>query len=208
MKAISLFFAVLVFAAVSFARTVDLYYTEDGRTVKMIRGFNINDNFTLAPEGDESWLLIAAQKIGPNGYTPKDAKLTLGTLGKTHSLFQVQNADFLGFGRSKRFERAVGFSDISYIIPDPKPFEPLHLMLNDGTDGQLFVAGEFTESTGSRIIQGKPVNDLSVIRLKYDIPRSQRGVDTRPQQFGLKAKAVAFTESGLRKAMRALEDLQ
>ncbi len=116
------------------------------------------------------------------------------------------STDFLGFGRSKRFERTISFTDISYILPDEKAFEPLHVELNDGLKGELFVAGDYTESTGSRVVNGRVVNEISIIRLKYE-SRSQRGVDTKPLQYGIKAKAVAFSESGLRKAMRILEDI-
>lgn len=202
-----LFCLCLVLITQAFCRSVDLYYTEDGKTVKTIRGTPINDNFTLSPEGDESWLLIAGLKVGPNGYVPKDSKFQLGTLGKSRSLFQIMNADFLGYGHSKQAERIISISDIAYILPDSDPFQPLHVTLMDDLEGQLFAAGDYTESTGSRVIQGKAVNEISIIRLKYDIPKSQRGVDTRPGQFGIKAKAVAFSESGLRKALRKLEEL-
>jgi len=207
MKTISLSLFVLFICAVSWARTVDLFYTEDGKSVKIIRGFAINDNFTLSPDGDESWLLIAGQKIGPNGYTAKESKVQFGGFGKTYSQFQVVSDDFLGYGHNKRFERTLNINDIAYILPDPTAFEPLHVVLIDGVEGQLFVSGDYTESTGARIIQGKPVNDISIIHLKYDISRSQRRPDTRPQQFGLKTKAVAFSETGLRRAMHALVDM-
>jgi hypothetical protein len=197
-----------ILAAALFARNIDLYYTDDGRTVKAIHGFFINDNFTLSQDGDESWLIVAGQKIGPNGYVPKESKIQLGTFGKSHALFQLMNEDFLGFGHSKHFEKTVSVSAISYILPDPTAFEPLHVSLMDGTDGELFVAGDYTESTGSKVVRENLVNEISIIQLKYDIPRSQRGVDTRPQQLGIKAKAVAFTESGLRKAMGILADMQ
>jgi hypothetical protein len=204
MKLPVLFLALLACAIL--ARNIDLYYTEDDNTVKSIRGFFINDNFTLSTEGDESWLVMVGQKIGPNGYTPKESKLQLGTLGKTRSLFQVMNEDFLGFGHSKRFERSLSFGDIAYILPNPQPFEPLHVVLTDGTDGELFVAGTYTESAGGRVIQDKIVNDITIIRLKYDIPKSQRTMDSRPTQYGIRAKAVAFSENGLRKAIRALQE--
>jgi hypothetical protein len=206
MKTISFCLFVLFVCAASFARTVDLFYTEDGKNTKIIRGFFINDNFTLAPEGDESWLLIGGQKIGPNGYTPKESKLQFGGFGKTYSLFQVMTDDFLGYGHNKRLDRTLNINDIAYILPDPTAYEPLHVFLNDGIEGQLFVAGDYTESTGARVIQGKPSNDISIIWLKYDISRNQRGPDTRPKQFGLKAKAVSFSETGLRRAMRFLAD--
>jgi hypothetical protein len=209
MKTIIIFLIVLLACLSVNARTVDLYYSEDGKTVKSIHGFFINDNFTISTEGDESWLVVAGQKIGPNGYTPKESKLQLGEFGKSHSLFQLMTEDFLGYGHNKRFERTLSINDIAYVLPDSVPYQPLHVYLNTGAmDGQLFVSGDFTESTGKRVVLDKVVSEISIIRLKYDIPRSQRGPDTRPQQFGIKAKVIAFTETGLRRGMKALEDMQ
>lgn len=203
---------ILILSALLFApiwsRTIDLYYTEDGRTVKVIRGTNINDNFTLAPEGDESWLLLAGQKIGPNGYVPADNKLTLGSLGKSKSPFTVLNEDFLGIGHSRVFERAVAFPDIAYILPNPEPLQPHFLFLNNNTDGELFIASQPSESTGKKLLGNKEVNAFSIIHLKYNIPRSQRGPSTLPIQTGIKALAVAFSENGLRRAMRELERMK
>lgn len=201
----TLFIAIAFLAALLSARTVDLYYTEDGRTVKFIRGTFINDNFTLSPEGDESWLLLVGQKIGPNGYVPSDNKLTLGSLGKSKSPFAVQNEDFLGVGHARNFERAVAFTDIAYLLPNPEPLQPHFVFLNNNSDGELFVAGQLTESTGKRILAGKEVNTFSIIHLKYNVPRSQRGPATLPIQSGVKAIAAAFSENGLRRAMRELE---
>jgi len=134
----------------------------------------------------------------------KQSKFTLGTLGKIKALFIEMSENFLGFGHGRRFERAIDFNEIAYIVPDPKPFEPLHVYLMDGSEGELFVAGDYTESTGERMIGDKKVNAILIIKLKYDIPKSKRTPTTRPRQYGIKAKAVSFSEQGLRKALRRL----
>jgi len=201
-KILAVFVALMAFSIP--ALTVDLFYTEDGRTVKSLKGFFLNDNYTIVPEGDDSWLLLVGQKVGPNGYTTKDSKLTLGTLGKSRSLFTLSSDDFLGFGHGRQFDRAINISQIAYIYPDTQALQPVHVVLNDGTTGELFVAGDYTESQGQRIIQGKVVNGLSVIKLHYDIPKSQRGANTMPSQIGFKAKAVSFSDQGVRRAMREI----
>lgn len=188
------------------AATVDLYYTEDGRKIDFIRGYPINADLTLSEQGDESWLISVGQQIGPNGFISKQNKLTLGNLGKKKAVFNQMNEDFLGFGQGKRFERSLGFNGVSYILPTPVALEPYYVKLLDGTEGELFVAGDYTESLGEKIIQGKPELCIYIIRMKYDIPRSQRTAATRPQQFAIKAKAVSFSESGIRQAVKALRD--
>ena len=182
--------------------TIDLYYTEDGRTIQSIRGYAINDDLTLTEQGDESWLISAGQQIGPNGYMVKQSKLTLGSLGKTKAAFIKINEAFLGIGHSKQFESTKDFSDVLYLLPDKTPLEPFYVKMRDGSEGQLFVAGENTESVGARILQGKLQNWISIIHLKYDIPKSSRSAATRPGQFAIRALAVSFSEDGLRQVIR------
>ncbi|MFH0921527.1 MAG: hypothetical protein V1913_14340 [Fibrobacterota bacterium] len=197
------FFALALTAFVS-ARTIELFYTEDGKTLQSLRGVSINEDYTLSNEGDQSWLVNVGQKFGPNGYVPKESRLTLGTLGKSRSLFITQSDDFLGFGHGRRFEHAIKFDDIAWIVPDTQAFAPLHVMLTDGTDGDLFVASDYTESPGRKLIAGKPDNSIVIIQMKYNVPASQRTPSTMPQQFGIKARAVSFSEQGLRRALRKL----
>lgn len=187
-----------------FPSTIDVYFTEDGQKIQSIRGYPINEDLTLSQEGDESWLVSAGFQIGPNGYMAKQSRLTLGNLGKTKALFVRMSEAFTGIGSAKRFERAVPFEEIAFILPDAKALEPFYVKLRNGNEGQLFVAGDYTESQGERVIQGKPVNWISVIQLKYDMPVSSRTASTRPKQFAFKAQAVAFSEQGIKQAIRAL----
>jgi hypothetical protein len=186
------------------AYTVDLYYTEDGRTVKSLRGYFIQKDLTLVDEGEESWLVVIGQQIGPNGYMAKQSRLTLGALGKKQAFFIESTEAFLGFGHGRRYERPVKFEDIAYILPNKDAIQPAHVVLKDGATGELFVAGEYTECTGEKVIRGKKINTLTVVRLKYDVPKSERTPATRPRQYGIKVKAISFSESGLRKALRKL----
>jgi hypothetical protein len=174
------------------------------RTVKSIRGIDINADFTLSTEGDQSWLAVVGQKIGPNGYVPKENRLTLGTLGKSRSPFQPQTDAFLGFGHYRTFERAIAFDDIAWIVPDTQVLAPFAVMLNDGTEGNLFVGTEYTESPGLKIIAGRPDNSFIVIQLNYKVPVSERTPSMRPEQSGLRVKAISFSETGLRRALRKL----
>jgi len=200
----SILFIVLTLAIILSARTVELFYSEDGKTIQSLRGVDINDDYTISPEGDQSWVFSVGQKVGPNGYVPKDAKLTLGNLGKTKSPYIVQGDDFLGFGHYRTFEHSIKFDDIAWIIPDTQAFEPVHVVLSDGTEGELFVAGDYTESPGRKIVAGQPDNSLILVQFKYDVPASQRTPTTRPQQYGIKAKVISFSEQGLRRALRKI----
>jgi hypothetical protein len=204
MKTIIIILLTALLGLVHGARTIDLYYSEDGKTIQSIQGYFINKDLTIVEEGDISWLVVVGQRIGPNGYMVKRSKLTLGPLGKTDAVFIEMSENFLGFGHGRRYERSLDFNEIAYIIPDPKAFEPFHVKLLDGDEGELFVAGDYTESPGAKKIQGKEVNDLFIIKLKYDIPRSQRTPNTRPKQYGIRAKVISFSEQGLRKALRRL----
>jgi hypothetical protein len=185
---------------------IELYYTEDGRKTEFIRGYPINSDLTLSEQGDESWLISVGQQIGPNGYIAKQSKLTLGNLGKKKAVFITMNEDFLGVGQGRRFEHPVGFNDVTYILPTPVALEPFYVKLRDGTEGSLFVAGDYTESLGEKTVQGKPELSIYIIHMKYDVPKSRRTASTRPKQFAIKAKAVSFNEQGIRQAIRDLRD--
>lgn len=187
--------AMLAFAG----RTIDLYYTDDGKNVKTIRGYFINDDLTLDPDGDQSWLVIVGQKFGPNGYLPKDSKLQIG---KSHASFIALENQILGIGQGHTFERSLAFEDIDYIVPDPVSFEPFHVYLNDGTKGQLFVNGEYTESPAPKVIRGDTVYQFNIINLKYSVAKSNRGPQTRPDQIGVPTRAISFSEQALKKAIR------
>jgi hypothetical protein len=200
----TLLFLALALAAALSARTIELFYTKDGKTIESIRGVDINSDYTLSAEGDQSWLVNVSEKIGPNGFVPKESKLTLGSLGKNRSQFFVQPENFLGFGHARKSERTINFDDITWIVPDTQAFEPYHVMLTDGSEGDLFVNNDYTESSGQKIVAGKPDNSFVIINLKYDVPASQRTPTTRPQQLGIKARAISFSEMGLRKAIRKL----
>jgi hypothetical protein len=202
MKPLILSVAVLFTALSVPARIVTLYYTEDGQNVLSINGYEITEDLTLNPDGDESWLVIVGQKFGPNGYLPKDSKLSLGTLGKTHSLFMPLQEPFLGIGVSRTFDHPINFDDIAYVVPDTAAFGPFHVFMTDGTHGDFFVNGEYTESAGAKVIQNKLVNELYIIRLKYNKPKSQRGPGDRPDQIGIRALGFSFSESALKKAIR------
>src|SRR3989339_309529 len=203
MKTITLFFSVLVFCAcVAQARIVTLYYTEDGQNIEAINGYPINDDLSLSPDGDESWLVLVGQKFGPNGYLPKDSKLQLGALGKTRSLFMLLQEPFLGIGQATRYEQPIDWEDIAYVVPDTQASMPFHVLLSNGTTGEFFVNSEYTESPGAKLIQGKINNDLYIIKLKYNIPKSERRAGDRPDQIGIKAKAFSFSEQALKKAVR------
>jgi len=183
------------------ANVIELFYTEDGEKISSIRGFNINRDLTLIETADESWLIAAGYQIGPNGYMAKQSKLTLGGFGKKAALFNVSD-NFLGLGQNRRYERPIVLSDIAYILPNPKPFEPLLVTLVDGREGELFVAGDYTECVGQKKIGQKIESNIFIVKLKYNVPKSQRKHTTRPQQLGIKAKAISFSERALRKAIR------
>lgn len=198
-------FAILLLCGLMFARPVDLYYTEDGKTVKMLRGYPLNSDFTIADPGDESWLIFVGQRIGPNGFMGRDNKLTLGSLGKSKSVFTVSQEDFLGIGKGISFSRSVPFQEIDYILPDTISLAPFNVALRNGERGTLFVANQPSESPGARVVGEKVINDITIIHLKYDVPKSKRGPSVLPKQLGIKALAVAFSENGIRQAMRALD---
>jgi hypothetical protein len=195
---------IVVLFAIGNTRPIDLYYTEDGKNVKMLRGFPLNSDFTIDEQGDESWLIFVGHRIGPNGYMGRENKLTLGTLGKSKSVFTVSQEDFTGLGKGLTFFQSVQLQDIAYILPDSVTLAPFHLQLRNGEKGTLFVANQPTESPGARVVGDKVMNDITIIHLKYDVPKSKRGPSVLPKQMGIKALAVGFSENGIRQAMSDL----
>jgi hypothetical protein len=203
MKIRAFLITMVIFAAVS-SRPVELYYTEDGKSVKMLRGYPLNSDFTIDEQGDESWLIYVGHRVGPNGYMGRENKLTLGTLGKSKSVFTVSQEDFIGFGKGLTFAQTVPLQDISYILPDSVTLAPFFVQLRNGESGTLFVANQPTESPGARVVGEKVVNDITIIHLKYDVPKSKRGPSVLPKQLGIKALAVGFSEHGVRQAIKAI----
>lgn len=204
MKKISVLLFLTTLAVSTFSRPIDLYYTEDGKSIKSLRGFPMNSDFSIAENGDESWLVMVGQKIGPNGFMGKENKFTIGSLGKSKSIFTVAQEQFLGLGNELTLTRPIEFQDILYILPDAVALAPFIVKLKTGESGTLFVASQPTESPGERIIADKSINDITIIHLKYDIPRHQRTTATLPKHFGIKAMAVSFSEQGIKQAIAAL----
>jgi hypothetical protein len=203
MKTRILLVTMVLFMTVS-SRPIELYYTEDGKSVKMLRGYPLNSDFTIDEQGDESWLVFVGHRIGPNGYMGRENKLTLGTLGKSKSVFTVSQEDFVGLGKGLTFSQPVQLQDISYILPDSITLAPFFVQLRNGEYGTLFVANQPTESPGARVVGEKVVNDITIIHLKYDIPKSKRGPSVLPKQLGIKALAIGFSEHGIRQAISVL----
>jgi len=198
------FLTFMTLVAMANSRPIDLYYTEDCKSVKLLRGFPLNSDFTIAEEGDESWLIYVGHRIGPNGYMGREKKLTFGTLGKSKSVFTVSQEDFTGIGKGLSFSQSIPLQDISYILSDSISLAPFFVQLRSGETGTLFVANQPTESPGARIVGDKIVNDITIIHLKYDVPKSKRGPAVLPKQIGIKALAVGFSENGVRQAISVL----
>jgi hypothetical protein len=168
-----------------------LYYTEDGKEFKFIKGYLFDSRMQITGAGRESWLVQAGYQFSPNGYIPG------GQLRVGNPQFVPAGDGFLGFGGDERhFDRSIRFADIDYLLPETEYGKPLRVALVSGERGFLFVSSNYLQ-VFNESYKDAPPEDHRILLYLY---RQMSGRKEDVQRSGFKVRAVAFTEIGLKHA--------
>jgi hypothetical protein len=140
--------------------------------------------------GRESWVVQGGYQFCPNGYVPG------GQIRVGKPQFVPAGDGFMGFGRDERhFDRSITFNEIDYILTETEDGLPLRVVLNSGERGFLFVAGNFTQ-----VFKSDPHIAAADRRILIFLYKQISGRKEDISRSGLKARAIAFTELGIKHA--------